>query len=214
MQKDRATGARLQTWVTILLTTMVMLTSCGRRDPLEHLPTATVAAVRDGDTIELSDGRIVRYCGIDTPERGQPWYDSATALNASFVLGKTVRLEQGNDRIDRYGRMLAFVFVEDRMVNLELLKAGMAWCYFFDGNLKYGPEMVRATRRAMQDKRGMWRRMPAGDEAYYVGSHRGFRFHRPTCRSVGQIKLDDLRRFPARDSAFYAGYSPCKNCQP
>lgn len=211
MLRDSAPRARRWTPVIIM---MVLWTSCGRQDPLDNLPTATVAAVRDGDTIELTDGRIVRYCGIDTPERGHPWYDSATAFNRNLVLGKTVRLEQGDDRIDRYGRMLAFVFVDGRMVNMEILKAGLAWCYFFDGNLRYGPDMVHATRGAMGDKRGLWQQMPAGDEPYYVGSHRGFRFHRPACRSVGQIKLDDIRQFPARDSAFYAGYSPCKNCQP
>ncbi|MBD3298313.1 MAG: hypothetical protein GF341_06635, partial [candidate division Zixibacteria bacterium] len=120
----------------------------------------------------------------------------------------------GDDRVDRYGRTLAFVFVENRMVNMEILKAGLAWCYFFDGNLKYGPDMVHVQRTAMRTERGMWARMPPGDERQYIGSWRGFRFHRPSCPSVSRIKLDDVRLFPARDSAFYQGYSPCKGCEP
>jgi endonuclease YncB( thermonuclease family) len=59
------------------------------------LETATVAKVVDGDTIELSDGRKVRYIGINTPERDQPYYQEAAEANRRLVDGKDVQLVGG-----------------------------------------------------------------------------------------------------------------------
>jgi len=187
---------------------------CEERTPLRHLEPATVVKVRDGDTIELADGRIVRYIGIDTPETGRPGADSATAFNLDYVLGKTVRLEIGNEAQDRYGRTLAFVFVDDRMVNLELVKAGWAWCYFFEKNMDYSGQFVRAIHDAMNSHRGLWRTSSRETAEHYVGSFTAFRFHKPDCESVASIKRQNEMSFPSRDSAFYSGFAPCGRCQP
>jgi micrococcal nuclease len=199
--------------VCILLAASAVFVTCGD-DPLRHLETAKVVAVRDGDTIELSDGRAVRYIGIDTPEIGEYQADTATAFNAALVLGKIVKLEYGRDRLDRYGRTLAFVFVGRRMVNMELLKAGLAWCYFFEGNYKYADQMVLALQSAMQQHRGLWSVAATETDTAYVGSFRSFRFHRTDCPSVDKIKEDNLVFFPARDSAIYSGFAPCGYCHP
>jgi len=196
--------------VAVTVALLALAVSCGRN--AEH--EGVVVAVRDGDTVELKDGRVIRYAGIDTPERGEPGADSATNMNSAMVLNRTVRLEFGEDRTDRYNRIVAFVFVGDRMVNMELLKAGWSWCYFFPGNLKYGNQMVRATQQAMSAQRGLWATPRSDDELEYIGSTRGFRFHRPECASVQRIKRHDVRRFPAVDSALFSGYSPCKGCRP
>lgn len=189
---------------------VLLILSCGR-DPAHW---GKVVRVRDGDTVELEDGRVIRYAGIDTPEVGEPGADSATVMNTAMVLNKPVRLEFGEDRIDRYNRVVAFVFVDDRMVNMELLKAGWAWCYFFRGNLQFGNQMVLAVQQAMTNKRGLWGTPRVNDEPVYIGSTRGFRFHRPGCPSVDQIKVGDVREFPVVDSALSSGYSPCKGCRP
>jgi endonuclease YncB( thermonuclease family) len=188
--------------------------SCRAASELQNFDTAHVVAVRDGDTIELSDGRVVRYVGINTPEIGQPGADSATVLNKRLVLERTVRLEYGRDRIDRYGRTLAIVYVGETMVSRALLDAGWGWCYFYNGNLRHGAELVRALRRAMEAKRGIWSVPTDETEESYLGSFRGFRFHRPDCESVRSIELQNEVSFPAKDSAFYDGYSPCAVCRP
>ena len=198
-------------WILHVCLLGVLLSVACSRDPAYW---GKVVAVRDGDTVELEDGRVIRYAGIDTPEVGEPGADSATIMNTALVLDKNVRLEFGGDKIDRYNRVVAFVFVDDRMVNLELLKAGWAWCYFFRGNLQYGNQMVRAIEQAMSNERGLWGTPRVNDEPYYVGSTRGFRFHRPGCQSVQQIKVEDIREFPVVDSALFKGYSPCKGCKP
>ncbi len=180
----------------------------------DHLRQVTVTHIRDGDTIEYGFKKAVRLLGIDTPEIGQPGADSATAFTTAMVMGKSIRLEFGRDSLDRYDRELAWIFADGRMVNMELLKAGWAWCYFFPGNLKYSGQMIRAVQSAMENKRGLWA-MPRVETAdYYIGSQSGFRFHRPDCPSVAQIKQRNQRVFPVRDSALYYGLAPCGRCRP
>jgi micrococcal nuclease len=193
---------------------VTLFISCGKKDPLRDLESARVVRIRDGDTIELADGRAVRYIGIDTPEEGQPGADSATVLNTTLVLGKTVRLEYGGERLDRYGRTLAFVWVDGRMVNREILKAGWASCYFFEKNLKHARELVQALDGAMDNHRGLWKLPHTETADHYVASDAGFRFHRPDCPSVGDIGKDAIIIYTVRDSAVYHGFSPCHNCLP
>jgi micrococcal nuclease len=66
------------------------------------LETATVAQVVDGDTVELTDGRRVRYIGINTPERDQPYYQEATEANRQLVGGKDVQLEFDAETFDEF----------------------------------------------------------------------------------------------------------------
>ena len=88
--------------------------------------TVTVSKVVDGDTVELSDGRRVRYIGLNTPERDQPYYQEATEANRQLVEGRQVRLEFDQDTFDQYGRTLAYVWVEGQMANLTMLRQGFA----------------------------------------------------------------------------------------
>lgn len=89
--------------------------------------TARVGWVADGDTVVLEGGEKVRYVGIDTPERGEPFFGEARQRNLSLVLGKEVRVVvcEGEPR-DRYGRLLAFVYAGDVFVNRALVEEGLA----------------------------------------------------------------------------------------
>src|SRR5688500_17033673 len=51
------------------------------------LETATVAKIVDGDTADLRDGRTVRYIGLNTPEKDQPYYNEAKEANRQLVEG-------------------------------------------------------------------------------------------------------------------------------
>lgn len=91
--------------------------------------TAVVTQVIDGDTINvLLDGRStrVRYIGIDTPERDEACFDEATTANAAWVEGQTVRLVQDVSNTDRYDRLLRYVYVDEVLVNAELVAGGWA----------------------------------------------------------------------------------------
>ncbi len=82
-----------------------------------------VVRVIDGDTIEVccvfGDREKVRYIGINTPEthhpmRGvEPYGMEASEANRKLVDGKTVRLEFDVQEQDRYGRLLAYIYLED-----------------------------------------------------------------------------------------------------
>jgi micrococcal nuclease len=198
----------------VLSCLIVLFLLYGKRDPLGNLESVRVVRILDGDTVELADGRVVRLIGIDTPEKGQPGADSATICNTTLVLGRTVRLEYGHERSDRYGRTLAYLYIDGRMVNREILNAGWAYCYFFQKNLKHGRELVQALDAAMDGHRGLWREPRPETADHYIGSNAGFRFHRPNCPSVADIRKDAIVVYTARDSAFYHGFSPCRNCAP
>ena len=88
-----------------------------------------VARVVDGDTIVLSGGRRVRYIGIDTSEVGarrEHYGPEAGDFNASLVQGQTVHLEKGVSEVDRFGRLLRFVYADGILVNAELVREGYA----------------------------------------------------------------------------------------
>lgn len=106
--------------------------------------TYQVARVIDGDTIKLSNGDRVRYIGINTPETKHPrkgveyFGPEASAFNKKLVGGKKVRLEFDVQRRDRYGRLLAYVYLLDgTFVNLELVRQGFAQVSTFPPNVKH-----------------------------------------------------------------------------
>jgi len=145
------------TWIILLLTLALSAAGCEPTDDTNgDQNTERVARVVDGDTVELSDGRKVRYLGVNTPERGQPFYQEATDFNAQLVDGKTVRLEFDTDTIDKYGRTLAHIFVGETHVNMELVRQGYANVYTVPPNLKYSEEMLSAERDAREAQRGLW----------------------------------------------------------
>jgi endonuclease YncB( thermonuclease family) len=90
--------------------------------------TYLVTQVIDGDTIELGNGQSVRVVGIDTPERGECGFDTATANMQRLVLGKQVRLRTSDEDTDRYGRLLRYVDVGKRDAGLAQIKRRARYC--------------------------------------------------------------------------------------
>lgn len=121
-----------------------------------NLESATVAHVVDGDTVELTNGRTVRYIGINTPEHGQPYFAEATAINRQLVAGKQVQLEFDLETFDQYGRSLAYVWVDGRMANLEIVRQGYANAFTIPPNVRYEKEFRQAEREAREVGRGLW----------------------------------------------------------
>lgn len=120
-----------------------------------------VKRVIDGDTIELANGERVRYIGIDTPEiyppRGPEYYSKeAKEANRTLVEGKRVRLEFDVENRDKYGRLLAYVFVDTIFVNAELLRLGYAKVYFVPPNVRYRALFIKLETEARSAGRGLW----------------------------------------------------------
>ena len=110
----------------------------------------------DGDTLELEDGRSVRLIGINTPELGQPLYAEAAQFTASLVEGRVASLAYDVTRTDQFGRTLAYVYVGDVFVNLEIVRSGYANAYTVQPNSTFADAFVDAEREARNDSRGLW----------------------------------------------------------
>ena len=130
--------------------------------------TATVAEILDGETLKLSDGRIVRLIGAKAPSaplgwRGDdPWplvEDSKQALD-KLASGKAVELKYGGRRTDRYGRALAQVFVmsggKQMWLQEELVAEGLARVYSFPDNRACVAELLARESAARAKRFGVW----------------------------------------------------------
>lgn len=95
-----------------------------------------VVRVADGDTVTLLDSTNtqirIRLYGIDCPENGQDFGNVAKKFTSDLCFSKIITVDVKD--IDRYGRTVGVIWVQDTInVNLELLKAGLAWHYkYFD----------------------------------------------------------------------------------
>jgi micrococcal nuclease len=116
--------------------------------------TGNCVGVHDGDTISvMKAGRAVkiRLEGIDCPEMGQDFGTRVKTFTSGMVFGKGVQVKEYN--LDKYGRMVARVYVQGRDVSLELVKAGLAWHF-----KKYSsdPILAEAEEQARGLKKGLW----------------------------------------------------------
>jgi micrococcal nuclease len=139
----------------------LMLAGCG------GATTARVERVVDGDTIVVRlDGRSerVRYIGVDTPESVKPgvrvqcFAKAAAKENRRLVLGREVRLSYDAEARDRYGRLLAYVWRGDLLVNAELVRLGYGKPLEIAPNLAHAAELRRLASAARRAHRGLWSR--------------------------------------------------------
>ena len=180
-----------------------------------------VKYVYDGDTVLLDPHQKVRYLGINAPEVDHTREASsfmardAWRLNRGKVEGMQVRLEFDSERQDRYGRLLAYVFLKNgKMVNALLVRKGLAYVLFHGRNMKYRDLLLGCQREAMEERLGIWSRPVDGKEKFYLGNRTSFRFHAPGCPFGRKISKKNRVRFNTRRAAFWQGYSPCKKCGP
>lgn len=115
--------------VTLLLATALL--ACGRDPGSPCGPeTAKVLEAIDGDTLLLEGGERIRYLLADAPESTGSAKDcfgpEAHAFNRELVEGRQVTLVYGEGCVDRFGRLLAYVFVDGREVNTLLVERGHA----------------------------------------------------------------------------------------
>lgn len=162
--------------------------------PGEEIPAPLVAEfigrvveIVDGDTLILEDARRVRLVGLQAPKLPlgrpgfEPWppAEEAKAALAELTLGKEVTLAYGGRRMDRHGRHLAHLFLEDgTWVQETLLKGGMARVHTFADNRAVVERLLEAEREARAGERGIW-------------SHRDYRIRTPedTKKDIGTFQI-------------------------
>jgi micrococcal nuclease len=145
----------------LLLVLLGLALPASAQSPLE----GTVTRIVDGDTIHVElGGRIekVRYIGVNTPEvhhprKGEePGGRAAAAVNRRLVSGRRVRLELDAQARDRHGRLLAYVWVADTMVNAELVRRGYAQVMTVPPNVRHQSLFLKLQREAREAGRGLW----------------------------------------------------------
>lgn len=140
----------------------------GTKQPAKPQPRRyLVVRVVDGDTLELGNGATVRLVGIDTPERGECGYDTATDRLRALVGGRRVELGRSDEDRDRYGRLLRYVDLGAMDSGLRLIKSGLAIARY-DSRDGYGRH-PREDRYIAADRRsrnvGCPERQPAAPTA-------------------------------------------------
>ncbi len=131
--------------------------------PKESQREGRVHWVIDGDTFELETGERIRLIGVDTPEY-QPWKNrihfygkEASAFSKNILNGKKVLLESDVEEKDRYGRTLAYVYLENGLfVNQTLVENGFARAKYYAPNGRYRKLFKETEQNAKKLKKGMW----------------------------------------------------------
>lgn len=116
---------------------------------------ARVVGITDGDSLTVLDEHNqqhrVRLAEIDAPERGQPWGGRSRQHLSALVFGKTVSVQQTDT--DRYGRVIARVFVEGQDVNRTMVEQGAAWAY---REYLTDETLIATEARARRWRVGLW----------------------------------------------------------
>lgn len=123
---------------------------------------AKVIKVYDGDTIKvILNGRVekVRLIGIDCPERDEKGYWQALNFTKRALLHKKVIIEYDQEKRDRYGRLLAYIFLENgKFINEEILKEGHGRFILVLPNDKYKERLKIAEEFAKSNNKGIWKK--------------------------------------------------------
>lgn len=124
-----------------------------------------VTRVIDGDTIDIeynNEIKRVRFIGVDTPETVNPnteieeYGKEASEFTKEKLTDKIVSLEFDVEKVDKYGRMLAYVYLDGIMFNKVLLEEGYAQVATFPPNVKYMDEFIEIERNAREGNKGLW----------------------------------------------------------
>ena len=160
-------GSHMSRLIPSLLLALVI--GCGSDLPTEStlvegaraLPTVT--RVIDGDTIVVEEVGTVRLIGVDTPETVDPrrpvgyFGKEASDFTRQLAVGTRVRLEFDQDRTDRYGRTLAYVYLqpEGLLLNAEIIRQGYGFAYT-QFPFRMIEQFRSLEREAREAGRGLW----------------------------------------------------------
>ncbi|HTU16319.1 MAG TPA: thermonuclease family protein [Solirubrobacterales bacterium] len=127
--------------------------------------TVKVDRVVDGDTAKVfydGDSEYVRYIGIDTPESVQPnapvecFGEESKDFNAGLIEGRRMKLVFDEEKRDHYGRLLAYVYVDGKLLQAEMLRRGYATTLEVSPNTARAGQFSELESEARDAGRGLW----------------------------------------------------------
>lgn len=201
-------------------------------------PSVHVSRVVDGDTIELSDGDIVRLVGIDAPDRGECYFEESSAALRKLVEGKSVKLLKDVTEADDFGRLLRYAILprggeSDLLVDEYLVREGYAEPQTETRDKLYLHLLVAARDEAIREKRGLWgacdgvrpseraqadTRPPSPTctvKGNISAENYGRTYFIPGCKNYAQVKIDPARGeqyFCSEAAAIDAGFVKATFC--
>jgi len=148
---------------------LLLFFSCNSRSDRDSLAGyMSIKKFVDGDTFWVDDGSEkglkIRLIGVNTPETVHPQkpveYYGKEASNyvKKVLMNKKVRLEFDVSKQDRYGRTLAYVFLNDgTFLNADLIENGYGQVMTVPPNVKYSEEFLELERKARENNIGLWK---------------------------------------------------------
>lgn len=192
-----------------------------------------IIRVVDGDTYEvfLDKKEKVRLIGIDTPESVSPDKEKnreegirASDYAKELLEGKIVEVEFDVQERDRYGRILAYLYLEDKMVNEILLEEGMAQVSTYPPNIRYAERFTELERKAREEGKGFWsgntdvKTVDPEDYSNLIKGNinrKGEKiYHMPGQRDYHKTKINEAngeKWFISEEEAIAAGFRKAKN---
>lgn len=154
--------------ITLLI--LFLVTGCGRKKPVLYNEQSfyTITKVVDGDTFWVDDGtpkgKKIRLIGIDAPESRKTFKKEvgyygkeAKAYAKELLVNKKVKLVMDVDSLDRYGRTLAYAYLEDgTFVNAHLIENGYAMIMTIPPNVTFADEFLKLQQEARNQQKGLW----------------------------------------------------------
>lgn len=225
-------------WFIIGLVVVLLFTGCanqknvdnqtnddGELEFLSSLEETVVTRVVDGDTIVIESGEKVRFILVNCPEsvhsdssKNTEFGAIASAYTKSILEGETIYLEKDVSNIDRYGRLLRYIYLADgTFFNEQLVKEGYAQLSTFPPDVKYKDIILDAEQYARNNNLGLWSNDSSEKMIYdgqYVGSKNSDKYHYPNCKHVQSIAEKNLIYFDSIEEAREQGYVPGGYCQP
>jgi micrococcal nuclease len=142
--------------------TAVVMAQRGEPAQLDESGTFLVTRVIDGDTVDLEDGRRVRYLGVDAPETVHPekpvqcYGPESAAENKRLVEGTRVRLERDKEEHDVYDRILRYVYIDGTDVSALLIAEGYGRVLNVPPNTRHRDQYADLQKAAKAAKLGLW----------------------------------------------------------
>ncbi len=160
--------------------------SAPRSPATPAIPANAVAAqllsVTDGDTIRVTlngEEEIVRYVGIDTPERGQPGYRAATEANRALLADGSLYLVPDVTNRDNFGRLLRYIYTADgTFINQQMLAQGWAQPVEYTPDTRHAADFRAVTATAARNGAGFWGNQGSDGAMPYAISNSGVNIRR------------------------------------
>jgi|SRR3989344_3004949 len=191
--------------ITLLITLIVLIIAINYNyldtkltNFLSNSETAKVQRVIDGDTIEIENKTSVRLLGINTPEKGEIYYNEAKRFLEDLVLNKTIILEFSKNKYDMYDRTLAYIFKDNENINLKIIEEGFGNFYFPSGRDKYYNQFKEAWNKCVENKKNFCE--PSEDICAKCIELKDFNYKGQTITFYNKCNFDcDLNKWEIKD---------------